>query len=473
MFPLASTVLRLSPLHGFSLLLTLALVIGAGIALSRRQRGAAGFSLGGRQSGAGLVAGAIVGSSVGGGATIGTAQLAYQHGMVAWCFTLGMGLGLVLLALFLSKALRHSGLETVPQYLASCYGRAAEPVVSLISCLGIFFACASSMLPGMSLLSALFGLSPDAAALLSVLLIAAYILVGGQRGASVSGMLKSALLWVGLGVAACGACCGSDLHTAGSFSLLSRGGGYTLSCLGATAVGIMTAQMYIQAIFSARHERAAVQGALLGAALTVPVGLMATLVGMRMRLSHPELAACPLLALPQFLLTELPPWLGGATLGGLVLAIISSAAAQALAIGTMVSRDLAAGLLGVQRDRCLLGINRAALVLAAAAVALFCRVNPDASVLVWNYLSMALRGSGIFLPLLLAVLTRGRIVHHLGGAWVLSTMLLSTAAALAASLCTESPPVGIGLAVSALLLALGAGRKAWHRLRQDKSPITP
>ena len=36
-----------------------------------------------------VVAGAIMGTLVGGSSTIGTAQLAYQYGMSAWWFTLG------------------------------------------------------------------------------------------------------------------------------------------------------------------------------------------------------------------------------------------------------------------------------------------------------------------------------------------------------------------------------------------------
>lgn len=443
------------------MVLTVAAVIGAGVFLSGRSGGAEGFSLGGRRSGAGLVAGIIAGSAIGGGATIGTAQLAFQYGLVAWCFMLGVGLGLVLLGLFFARPLRRSALETVPQFLALHYGPRIGPAVSLISCLGIFFACSSSVLPGLGMVSAVFGISPAAASPILLLLMLAYIVFGGQRGAGISGMLKSAVLWAALLAAAVLACRGLSSGSSAelpSFSLFSRGGGYFTSCIGATAMGMMTGQMYIQALYSARDSRAAVRGALIGAAVTAPVGLMASLIGMYMRVRHPETP--PLLVLPQFLLGELPPWLGGMAMGGIVLAIISSAAAQVLAIGTMLARDVAAGLCGLRSDRGLLAVNRLGIIAATAAVTLFSLANIDASVLHWNYLSMALRAGGIFLPLTLAIAGGGAWARHFSGAWVMVSMLGSTAVSLLAALCWDVPPAAGGLGTGALLLALG-----WRRTK--------
>lgn len=450
--------LHLELIHWLTLALTIAAVTAAGAVRSRRTRGAAGFSLGGRRCGTGLVAGAIMGSAVGGGATVGTAQLAFQYGLPAWCFMLGIGLGLAALGLLFAAPLRRSGLETVPQFLVLQYGKTAGPVVSLISCCGIFFACAASMLPAMALLEAVFHLSPAVAAALICVLVVAYIGIGGQRGAGVSGMLKAAVLWSALLLAAVAAGRGLAAPAApalpqGYWSLVSRGPAYTFSCLGATAMGMMTAQMYIQALYSAVDVRTARNGALLGAVLCVPVGLMSCLAGMYMRAHYPDMN--PLLALPTFLLQEVPAAVGGVALGGIVLAVISSAAAQVLAIGTMVARDVAGNLLRVENERRLVGINRAALALAAVAVAVFCLWQRDSNILTWNYLSMALRGGGIFLPLLLAVLLGERFTRRLSAKWVLLSMVGSTAASMAAALWLNMPPTAVGLGCSALLLGAG------------------
>lgn len=449
----------LTTLGSMGAVTALGLLFGRG-----RQGGATAFSLNGRRAGTGAVAGAIMGSAVGGGATIGTAQLAFQYGLVAWCFMLGIGLGLLLLAMLFAVPLRRSGLETVPQYLQLCYGRAAGPIVSLISCCGIFFACAASVLPGMELAAAFFHLSRPAAAALLVLLLALYISVGGQKSAGISGILKAGLLWVAMGACALPAaaalgCFGGSTASLpalprGSWSLLSRGWGYLFSCLGATAMGMMTAQMYIQAVYSAADTRTARRGAILGAALAVPVGLMSTLIGMYMRAKQPDIA--PIFALPAFLLQEVPAWLGGLAMGGIVLSVVSSAAAQALAVGTLAARDWGAGLCGLRGERALLGVNRAALLLFAVLVALFCLCHADADILSWNYLSMALRGGGIFLPLALGVQLRGHpLLRRLNTRWVMVSMLLSTAASLFAATQLHMPPTAVGLGTAAAVLLAG------------------
>lgn len=449
-------------MFSFFLLLALLPVPAVSIWCGRRGMGATGFSLGGRKAGAGMVAGIISGSSIGGGATIGTAQMAYQYGIVAWCFTLGVGLGLFLLGRFFARPLRESGLETVPQYLVQCYGRAAGPIVSLLSCLGIFFACCSSVLPGIGMCAATFGISPMAAGGVLFVLPLAYILIGGQKGAGISGMLKAALLWSALLFASLFAAHGLFVEdtpaalpdTAWSFS--SRGWLYPLSALGATAMGMMTAQMYIQALYSARDARAAERGAYLGAAIAIPVGLMATLIGLYARIRHPELAESPLLALPCVLMQDIPAWLGGLAMGTIVLTLISSSAAQALAIGTLLSRDFGGELLHLRSEKLLLFLNRLGIVLALGGVCAYCLAHLNASVLTWNYLSMALRSGGIFLPLTLAVLTRGRIAQHIPRGRILAAMLLPTAATLLSALLSDTPPAALPLLLSAAILTTGA-----------------
>ena len=111
--------------HIIIMLLTVALVIGGGIYSARSVKSAEGYSLGGRSAGVPLVAGSIAGTVVGGGATVGTAQLAYSMGLSAWWFTLGSGIAFILMGLFYAGKLRTTGLETIPQYLKRNYGNKA------------------------------------------------------------------------------------------------------------------------------------------------------------------------------------------------------------------------------------------------------------------------------------------------------------------------------------------------------------
>ena len=110
---------------------TIAVVIGGGIYAARSVKSVEGYSLGGRAAGVPLVAGSIAGTCVGGGATVGTAQLASTIGLSAWWFTIGTGLSLILMGLFYARPLRRTSLETVSQYLILNYGKASGNFTSI------------------------------------------------------------------------------------------------------------------------------------------------------------------------------------------------------------------------------------------------------------------------------------------------------------------------------------------------------
>ena len=84
-------------------------------------------------------------------------------------------------------------------------------------------------------------------------------------------------------------------------------------------------------------------------------------------------------------------------------------------------------------------------------------LNRGSEVLFWTYISMALRGGGIFLPLTLAVFWPG----HVKRGWAVLSMLGSTAASLLTATVVKLTidPLFVGLIVSALLLLPGIRMK--------------
>lgn len=132
--------LTITPLQLTLLLMTIFLVIGGGIYASRTVRTAEGYTLGGRSAGPAMLAGSLAGTMVGGGATIGTAQLASSVGLSAWWFTLGSGITFILMGLFYARPLRRTNLETIPQYLSLHYGDAVGKAATVVASLGIFSA---------------------------------------------------------------------------------------------------------------------------------------------------------------------------------------------------------------------------------------------------------------------------------------------------------------------------------------------
>lgn len=467
----------LNNVHLWSLAVTILVVIGSSIYSSRSVKSAEGYSLGGRSAGATLIAGSIAGTVIGGGATVGTAQMAYSIGLTAWWFTLGSGIGFIIMGLFYARPLRKSGLETIPQYLVLNYGKAAGPLASIIASLALAMSAVGSCLPGIQMIAAIFKITSWEAALILILLVVAYVFFGGMKGAGISGLMKLIIIWVTL--LAAGYTSFTDLKELAGFeqifpgypwfSLFGHGISAGLGNLFSLIVGIICTQTYVQAIFSATNSRTAAVGSFVAALVVIPVGLPSISIAMFMHVYHPDIL--PILVLPTYLVQYQPAWLGGIGLAGLMLSIIGSVAGLALGIGTMVSKDVCSEILQIEKSKTILWINRLTVLAVTVLSCYIALINLNSQILTWNYLSMALRGGGVFLPLTLAIFTPGR----LRAGWAIASMILSTLASMSVTLFGNFPidPLYVGLAASCIVILMGlAGHSSKEKSKEPCSDTT-
>ena len=412
--------MKLSMVHLVSLVLTLILTMLPGIIASRRIKSADDYNVGGRSAGVGIVAGSIIGTIVGGAATVGTAQLGFKLGLTAWWFTLGSGIALLIMAAFYAKPLRASGLTTVAEFLVTNYGKSAGWLATVSSCAGIFFSIVASTLTALHLVAGIFGVNLYVSAVLILLITAGFVFFGGISGSGMAGIMKIVFVFASIfvgGVLAFFEMGGSAGLTAALpahpwFSLFGRGVEDGLFSLCSMIVGVISTQTYVQALFSAKDSKTAAVGCVTAACVVIPVGLPSVMIGMFMHINHPEINSID--ALPLYLSTYLPDWLGGIGLAALLLSALGSIAGLALGIGTMISRDIISKLWRSATVGNLLWASRFSVLLAAAAAIVFVFFHLDSSVLEWNYLSMALRGSGIFLPLTFCVFFPHRVRASMG-----------------------------------------------------------
>ena len=412
--------MNLSMMHMVSLVLTLLVTLLPGIIASRRIKSADDYNVGGRSAGVGIVAGSIIGTIVGGAATVGTAQLGYKLGLTAWWFTLGSGIALLIMALFYARPLRASGLTTVAEFLVTNYGKPAGWLATVSSCAGIFFSIVASTLTALHLVAGIFGVNLYVSAVLILLITAGFVFFGGISGSGMAGIMKIVFVFASIfvgGVLAFYEMGGSAGLTAALpahpwFSLFGRGVEDGLFSLCSMIVGVISTQTYVQALFSAKDSKTAAVGCVTAACVVIPVGLPSVMIGMFMHINHPEINSID--ALPLYLSTYLPDWLGGIGLAALLLSALGSIAGLALGIGTMISRDIISKLWRSATAVNLLWASRFSVLLAAAAAIVFVFFHLESSVLEWNYLSMALRGSGIFLPLTFCVFFPHRVRASMG-----------------------------------------------------------
>ena len=412
--------MNLSMVHIISLILTLVVTILPGIIAARKIKSADDYNVGGRSAGIGMVAGSIIGTIVGGAATVGTAQLGYKLGLTAWWFTLGSGIALIIMAIFYAVPLRRSSLTTVSEFLVGNYGKIAGPFTNISASAGIFFSIVASTLTALSLVAGLFKVNMEVSAAIVLLLTVAIVFFGGISGAGMAGLLKILLIFSTIFVG--GIISFMDLGQWQGlkatfpeypwFSLFGRGVEDGLFSLVSMIVGVISTQSYVQSIFSAKDSKTAAAGCISAALVVIPVGLPSVMIGMFMSKMHPEINSID--ALPMYLVTYLPEWLGGIGLGAILISAMGSLSGLALGVGTMISRDLVKNIWKGASSTNLLWASRISVLLVTICAIVFVFFHLDSSVLEWNYLSMALRGSGIFLPLTFAVFFPGKVNRKFG-----------------------------------------------------------
>ncbi len=443
-------------------LITIAAMVAVAVASAANVRSAGDFSLAGRKANSRDVAGGILGTLVGGAATIGTAQLAYLHGLSAWWFTLGAGIACLFLGLALAPSLRCGMVATIPQFISRYHGERARVCASLFSALGMFIHIVAQLLAGGALLSTLFDISLAKGALIALVLTALFTVGGGMRSAGPLGVIKTSLIYAimlagGILVLSTGGGIEELRHSLPPypwFSLFGYGVSNGISDLCSLLVGVISTQTYLQSIFSARDTSAARNGALISALLMPPLGLLGIAIGMYMRVHAPGIDSAK--ALPLFLAQQFHPALAGVAFAALLITAVGTAAGLAMGVGTTLYVDVVSKLKRTaDHELPLMRLLTLGALLASFAVLLS---DPHSAIMKWSFLSMGLRGATLFLPLLLAIFL-GERTSARGGA--LSIYAAPTAVIIAGVIPSPIPPLYAGLAVSLAATLLGF---AWQRL---------
>lgn len=453
-----------TPLHIVFMAATLAIISVIGVCSGRKIKSASDFSVGGKQAGPMLVAATILGTLVGGAATIGTAQLAFTYGFSAWWFTLGGGIACLVLGLILAKPLYNSNCETIPQLLVETYGGRVGITASVFLSIGTFLNLVAQVLAAVSLLTSLFSIADTMAALIAVVLIIIYVSFGGVWGASLVGLAKTVLLFGSLLVSGfvalskTGGWPGLRAAFPGYpwFSLFGRGLASDLAAAFSVIVGVVSTQSYVQAIVSGRDEKSARNGALIAAVLAAAAGIPGVLVGLFMRANFPGLD--PSQAFPAFILRFLPPWLGGMAIATLLIAVVGTGGGLALGISTVLTRDVYQSYLapnsGPRRN---LLVSRS-IIIGVSLLSLLLVISGQLKSLIleWTYLSMGLRGATVCLPLIAALFWGNRINPSAGRGAVL---LGPSAVILWRLFGFQIDPLYPGLVISGVTLVLGSTGK--------------
>ncbi len=421
------------------------LLVGWALWEYRRQMSAADFHVAGRSRGAASVAVSIVASCVGGSATIGMAGLAWQVGTPAFWWLGSGACGLLVLALFLARKVRRTGVHTMPELAERFMGGQARLLVALVIVVAWVAILAAQFTAMANIIAALAGIPLSAALLAGAVLVTAYTILGGQATVMRSDVVQYAVTMGGLAIALAWVLKASPVVAPLRLELLNDGFAfdrwtYYMVVLGGSYV---VCPMLFGRLLSARNELAAVRGALFGVAGLLASAALIVALGIYARGVVPADTA-PDALLTAAIASAAPAWLGGVLLLALLSAIVSSADSCLITAAGVFSNDLL-------RSRDVRTCRRMALLLGACALV----------VATWGkgVLGLLLAANdvyvcGVVCPVFVAMLADGKFAvdRRLIVASIVAGGLLGLAAALSDAKAFSYAGVGVSFALALLSL---------------------
>lgn len=307
-------------------------------------------------------------------------------------------------------------------------------------------------------------------------LVVAYVFMGGAISAGVAGFAKMLISFAALlvfGAVALGIGDGfSTFHanlSARYFDLFGNGFWKEAGNGLGIVFGVLTTQVYVQAVLSGRDLRQSRVGAIVAGTGATVFGLGGVVVGMFMRIHEPNIA--PAQALPLFAAHYFSPILGGIMLGAILITVITCAGGLALGIATMITRDLyQRGRRSCRSDREGILVARTTIVVMVVLGALIGGSGVLKLIISYSFLAFAFRADAMLIPLIVAAIGP-RLRLNTAGAGIgalVGGMMTNIIWNLAVS--QGGAAVFIGLTGSITGLLLGYAVSLWTRGKRTAGP---
>lgn len=450
------------------IVIVLAALVGIGLFSSRKVHTSGDFQGSSRQSGSFVVMGAISGTIIGGSSTIGTAQLAYSYGVTACWFAAGSCAACLLLGLIYSRPLYENSESTSSGIIKREFGPFTGMLASGINAGGMLISLIAQMVSAVAVWRVIFPeMNRREALVLTVVLVAAYVVFGGVQGIGMIGVFKLALLYITVFGGGCLALwkfgglqpvfsC-PTFREGHYFSPLARGWSTDIGSALSAMFGCLSSQSYVQAIRSGRTAACSRRGAVASAMMIPLIGLGALFIGLYMRVSCPDLSSDNL-ALPYFLAANTPPILCGIALGAILITVIGASAGIALGILSIISGDF----IRIRDEKKGLRFSRLGIVVLLTVAAIISCAG-EGVILDYSFLDLALRAVSCVIAYTAALFWPGKFSRR-------TMLIVMTAGPLTILLCKyiHFPIDALMMGFTVSLVILGTAL-LFQRIRENQT----
>ncbi len=375
----------------------------------RRSDSQEDYLVAGRNLGPSLYMGTMAATVLGGAATIGGVRLGYVHGISGVWLCASLGIGIVLLNLFLAEPLMKLRIFTVTQVLERRYNPITRQLSAVIMFAYALMIGVVSTLGIGTILQVFLGLPLWSAILLSGGIVVIYSTIGGMWALTLTDMVQFMIATVGMFFLLLP----MSLNQAGgwdqliavlpqsAFSFTAIGTDTIITYILIYTFGVLIGQDIWQRVFTARSPKIARYAGSASGLYCILYGLAAAVIGMSARVLLPDLDDVNN-AYAAVIQTSLPEGIRSIVIAAAMAAMMSTASAGLLAASSTFTEDLLPSIRGGQPSG--LRINRIGTMLTGALVLAVALVVDDvlsALALAYNMLV-----GGMLIPLIGAIFWR-------------------------------------------------------------------
>ncbi len=469
-----------------SVVLYMALTIGIGLYAARRVSGAKDFMVAGRSLPLYINLATVFATWYGAETVLSVSATFAKDGLTGVpADPFGAAACLILAGLIFAKVFYRMDLLTIGDFYKKRYGKSIEVLTSVAITLS-YLGWTSAQLTALGLV--IMVLSQGALSLTTSIMIGAAIVVfytiwGGMWSVALTDMLQSVVILVGLALIAwlvgdMAGGVGKVIEAAradGKFSFWPTGGTGEWLMFAASfftlALGSIPQQDVFQRVTSAKDEKTAVRGTVMGGVLYFFAAFIPMFIAYAAIVMDPKIvelfkaedAREIQRILPDLILSKTPIWAQILFFGALLSAILSTASGALLAPTSLFTENVIRPLFGEMEDKRFLTFLRVVLIIFSFCALLFA-INSKSTMyeMVQNAYKVTLVGA--FVPLVAGMFwkratTQGAMLSVVLG---LASWLLAEAGIIKVAVAAEDPanaaipPQFIGLAVAAVAMIVGS-----------------
>lgn len=335
------------------------LLIGVGVFISRRVKGADDFFVGGRKMAPFLLFITLVAPNIGAGSTVGVAGMGFVSGISAAWWIIASAVGTFILAFIIGPKIweiaKNHGFYTLGDYLEYRYNRYFCGFISLMMAIGTLAIFAGQLMGIGWILSVVADIDKTTSVLIAAVVVVLYFCAGGFLSAVYANLIEAAVKLIGFIVAVplvlnfVGGYDGLQAKVIANMADVAKSTSYfSFDGLGTTVIlgfflmlmpSFFLSPALIGKVYSAKDKQTVRLSTCLCGIVMLLFSIIPVILGMAAYAIAPDLPQRDL-ALPYVMKECMPFWASALALAAIFSAEISAADAVLYMITTSFTKDL-------------------------------------------------------------------------------------------------------------------------------------